>query len=730
MSVRIERLSVRDFGPLRDLLLEPGDVTVVHGDNEAGKTSCIDALGRALRERVRPGNRKLLDHLRDGPGFEGEVDLVLSPEDGGPLVELLREHPSLARLFVVRDGDAALEAGRGWLNSIRGRLIGIDLGRVADRVRAAASLTPSGALRESRADERQRLAERLARVEAFLVDLPSLDRLVEEISHTERRRVAARSRVERLRAAERHERYRVAREALAAERAAQGALGDLERYGEEDLAAWREAIAAVRETAALAKAAEEDTHRLRGRLETDGEELRRKEAALEQVSAVAAECTRRDLPGLVATARLSRRGARLWTLWRTPLAVGGSLLVVLAVGLAVQATSAGAAGLGLPLGLAAGASAALGILACGLSIFATSRLRAAAELEERAFAGAGALLLSATTLEDCAEQVAGIGSRAERGESERWAAAERRRATEAALEAAELTERERARKLEDAQHLVADVRDRVRLASIDQLDAKLRARAQAESTVKQARQTLASLVGESTDYGSAIERLAVPDPGVAPDPAELTLVERELEQADERLVRLRAEVAERRDRALAAIGLPDLGAADAEREHLAAAVEAIDREAAAAKLCLQALRELALDIDRPLREALGAGPGAAGGYLSRLTGGRYRAVVLDGSGRLAVERSDGMRFPDESLSRGARDQLALAVRLALVRRLVGEPAFLVLDDALLSSDPGRREALAASIADLAGEGWQILYFTFDPGLRDRFAALGARVVEL
>ena len=55
MSVRIQRLSIRNFGPLRNLVLLPGPVTVVYGQNEAGKTSCIDALVRALRERVRPG---------------------------------------------------------------------------------------------------------------------------------------------------------------------------------------------------------------------------------------------------------------------------------------------------------------------------------------------------------------------------------------------------------------------------------------------------------------------------------------------------------------------------------------------------------------------------------------------------------------------------------------------------------------------------------------------------
>ena len=41
-----------------------------------------------------------------------------------------------------------------------------------------------------------------------------------------------------------------------------------------------------------------------------------------------------------------------------------------------------------------------------------------------------------------------------------------------------------------------------------------------------------------------------------------------------------------------------------------------------------------------------------------------------------------------------------------------------------------REALSAALAELAKEGWQILYFTFDPALRDRLARLDATVIEL
>ena len=147
MSVRIQRLSIRNFGPLRDLVLMPGPVTVVYGKNEAGKTSCIDALVRALRDRVRPGQERLIEQTREGPGFQGEIDLLLDPEDGGSVLELLREHPSLARLFIVRDADPSLQTGRSWLNSIRDRLVGIDLVWISELIRKRAGLTRNGTLR-------------------------------------------------------------------------------------------------------------------------------------------------------------------------------------------------------------------------------------------------------------------------------------------------------------------------------------------------------------------------------------------------------------------------------------------------------------------------------------------------------------------------------------------------------------------------------------------------------
>ena len=84
------------------------------------------------------------------------------------------------------------------------------------------------------------------------------------------------------------------------------------------------------------------------------------------------------------------------------------------------------------------------------------------------------------------------------------------------------------------------------------------------------RRTLRSLLGEDArddipprSIGCVRSRSR---PGTPPNPGELKRLEEEID-ADDKLLRLRA-VTDRRERALASIGLPDLGAAEAERERL------------------------------------------------------------------------------------------------------------------------------------------------------------------
>jgi uncharacterized protein YhaN len=112
-------------------------------------------------------------------------------------------------------------------------------------------------------------------------------------------------------------------------------------------------------------------------------------------------------------------------------------------------------------------------------------------------------------------------------------------------------------------------------------------------------------------------------------------------------------------------------------------------------------------------------------FFSRMTLGKYRRVWTPlGERRLIAEDSLGRSFPVQSLSRGTREQLLLAVRLAVVRDLLGQGISLpmILDDVIANFDEERACATVDLLLELAGQGQQVLFFTCHKHLAQLFAS--------
>lgn len=123
----------------------------------------------------------------------------------------------------------------------------------------------------------------------------------------------------------------------------------------------------------------------------------------------------------------------------------------------------------------------------------------------------------------------------------------------------------------------------------------------------------------------------------------------------------------------------------------------------------------------------------ASSYLERMTEGRYVRVwtPLDRDD-LLVDDAAGRALGVDVLSSGAREQLFLALRLALAagyaRRGVDLP--LVLDDVLVNFDAGRAKAAARLLRDIATAGRQVFLFTCHEHLLKLFKSLKATTIEL
>jgi hypothetical protein len=100
-----------------------------------------------------------------------------------------------------------------------------------------------------------------------------------------------------------------------------------------------------------------------------------------------------------------------------------------------------------------------------------------------------------------------------------------------------------------------------------------------------------------------------------------------------------------------------------------------------------------------------------------MTGGRYDAVEIDpASLELTVHGIEKRDVPAESLSRGTRDQLYFALRVAILEELAADRALpIVLDDPFLHFDRDRLALVEETLARL-GETHQILVLTHDARL--------------
>ena len=77
------------------------------------------------------------------------------------------------------------------------------------------------------------------------------------------------------------------------------------------------------------------------------------------------------------------------------------------------------------------------------------------------------------------------------------------------------------------------------------------------------------------------------------------------------------------------------------------------------------------------------------------------------------------------LSTGAREQIQLALRMGIAARLTGgDPLFIILDDAFQHSDWTRRETLVKQAINMVEKGWQVTYLSMDDHIRDLFLKYG------
>jgi uncharacterized protein YhaN len=187
---------------------------------------------------------------------------------------------------------------------------------------------------------------------------------------------------------------------------------------------------------------------------------------------------------------------------------------------------------------------------------------------------------------------------------------------------------------------------------------------------------------------------------------------------------------------LAALPLPDVNEIGERLESARQNLGRAHRSVEVVETILDALGEARREMSGYLAERL---PPLAARHLSRITDGRYATLFVDpltmeietvpaaGGAAGKDEASCGpARIKPNAVSQGARDQIHLAVRLALLELLShGDPQPLFLDDPFVHFDPARRDRALELLRDFS-QRHQVVIFSCDPFYR----AAGPHVIEL
>ena len=131
----------------------------------------------------------------------------------------------------------------------------------------------------------------------------------------------------------------------------------------------------------------------------------------------------------------------------------------------------------------------------------------------------------------------------------------------------------------------------------------------------------------------------------------------------------------------------------------------------AASLASDAVEDIATQFEQANQPEMLA---AAIPFLQKLTLGKYHHLWTPlGRKHLYVDDDGGDSRPAERLSGGTREQLFLAIRLAMVKSFSnnGIELPMVLDDVTVNFDQQRSEAAADTLLDFTREGQQLLVFT-------------------
>jgi len=730
--MRIKEIKIVNYGPIKNFHLKCERFNLIYGRNEAGKTALVDAITSALFQgkAIFPGQERF---EKDTPG-DLRRSVFLNVEHSGreyifpgklrfeKIVNLPHYH--LASLFIIRAGDLSLREDEVWQDRIKEFLSGIpvNIEKIWEKIADEVGVTPKGEWsdrgpRYIKSEIKRKEEKKKSLIEAIgrLKSIKEKEKILEE---KVKKREKLKEKSEKIRLLKLYrEKERIGKiyyDWLSRKRH----LLDYERYREEDYREWLKKEEERSKLMIEKKNVEKYIQEIKGELDdfSQKEDLLKREkeklvSERDRLNALSITDEVRE----IEVARKNTESDRLKILYYlvsgSVLGIGGIFLLFLMrkdifyIFLSVLLLLAGVCFLILSYALKA-------------------KEHKLQKKEESVIRKSRKIWPDIKKVEDILKMSSSFDLSISQIEARIKGILEEKEKKFLRLKEEERKFDEVRKKIEKVEEEVKILRDKTGLPEVDKLREKLEEKRNLELFVNSKEQMLKDIL--RTDDPAIWEKEATEEiekPEVSDEELKMQeKIEEEISRLDEEIDSLRAEITSFTSGELGRLNITR--ATDIWRE-----IEEIENELnsfyfnrKAALLARDVLSEISKEMEKVLADAVRDKKEGASFYFEKITCGRYRELLWK-NGSIYALASNGRNYPLDVLSSGTKDQLLFSLRLGLIKRGFSEEAFILLDDAFLTSDAIRRKEQVKVCRELLDEGWQIFYFTVDEGLRDLFCKI-------
>jgi hypothetical protein len=693
--MKIKKIDIHGYGPIKDLIIEPADLECIFGLNETGKTALIEVLIYVLFKKTIAALR--YDKPKDIAIMIAEKDisytlpakktpLPLPPVDIAPLLYV---QASKSAVYDESNNEKFWDRLKTMFTSLDQ---GITFARLDAKIFEAVKIQPKKLDWEK--DKYQYIEQKKKRAQDLgkcIKEIGTIEKQQDEIQRLKNKQEHVSQQIEEI---ENYKKFMVYKElsSLYEEYTAdKNDIKDYERYKDDYLVKWQELDARLK-TSKDDECQLDEVKKDIVELEKDMMELRRKEDFI----------TAEGLKELCTAEREKIKNPPIVY----PLLLLAASLILAVLSLFTRIPQ-------LPAFI-------VFLICAGIFLFCLHRKRRArktAEEKHRWLQKAKRIYPDITDLKELTEQIAAT----DKLKIEKTTLLNEKKKIENRLS--------KSRSTQDIEKELSALRSKTGLAEIGDLKKKIEEKKEIENRLNKTSGKIYGVLSEKNDakWERAIEKMRVRTPDKEPDLARESDLNDDLRRTNETLNKLQQHIEVFNKTLQTSFQITDHRDAFVEYDKINKELKTYELEKKAARTARDILKSMSRELDAYIEDII-KGDSSVTEYFKMVTD-RYTEVLIKDK-NFAVMDANGQVFDVGALSSGTQDQLLLCFRIAALKKLYPDGCFLLLDDAFIFADWHRRTKLVQLIRKFIDHGNQVIYLTSDDHTRDLLHTSGARITTI